>query len=54
MPRTSYKETGAREVQIPKETLPPPLPYFIFWRLLFKIIKDGRLLEKLNTHSTAG
>ena len=31
-----------------------PLPYFIFWRLLFEIIKDGRLQVKLNTHSTAG
>ena len=47
MARTSYKETEALEVQIPKEN-------FIFWRLLFKIIKDGRLREKLNTHSTAG
>ena len=26
MARTSYKETGAREVQIPKETLPSPSP----------------------------
>ena len=26
MAQTSYKETGAREVQIPKETLPSPSP----------------------------
>ena len=26
MAQTSYKETGAREVQIPKETLPSPFP----------------------------
>ena len=41
MARTSYKETGAREVQIPKETLPSPSPTSSFGAFFSKSLKMG-------------
>ena len=41
MARTSYKETGAREVQIPKETLPSPSPTSSFGAFFSKLLKMG-------------
>ena len=41
MAQTSYKETGAREVQIPKETLPSPSPTSSFGALFSKLLKMG-------------
>ena len=39
MARTSYKETGAREVQIPKKSLPSPSPTSSFGAFFSKSLK---------------
>ena len=41
MARTTYKETGAREVQIPKETLSSPFPTSSFGAFFLKSLKTA-------------